>query len=479
HLRRSRKGGGSFLVLGCALRAAPAARSRRSRVVVRGRAGRAAVPARVPRLGRPPDANGAWLSLRRAQHRGKAFGAGAVHRLFARFPRRARRALGLPLRGTALAQPDLHEKAHAWNWRSLRQRATVPGRSCLRSGALCARPTQAFLLVGHRLREPPLSLRNVSRPAPRSVSLRHDWWRQAVLLMMAVACRAEPVSETAHLLVEFPDEVPAGALEITPRASAAGATLQGGRLLHLKVEPGSGRVTLRAPGACPLNVDTASLEAGKTLRLQAKPWIDVGPPRPALGLGQHFRIAVEPGCSEAREGRVSWRQLEGKPPRDLRVSQRGFLLEGTTQSFEELFPKEPESNLLPVSPATQGRMLFEATCDKGELEQRAQLQLSALSRSRGLPNVPTGATVLLGGNGWQLESAPEGAQAKLVSGNGFSSLRPLASGRWVLESPHGDQLSLLSAAYQDVPLDCARAGCHAAHDARSLGGMSDVLSRGL
>ncbi|HEX6241358.1 MAG TPA: hypothetical protein VFZ61_10710, partial [Polyangiales bacterium] len=124
-------------------------------------------------------------------------------------------------------------------------------------------------------------------------------------------------------------------------------------------------------------------------------------------------------------------------------------------------------------------MVLEARFTRGEVQQLARLELSVFSRSRGLPNVPTGASVLLGGSGWQLLEPAASAASALRSYEGYSLLRPPSEGRWLLRGPDGTELSLRSAAYDQVPLDCTRAACHDNLRGHAAGKMSDVLVRGL
>jgi predicted CXXCH cytochrome family protein len=61
-----------------------------------------------------------------------------------------------------------------------------------------------------------------------------------------------------------------------------------------------------------------------------------------------------------------------------------------------------------------------------------------------------------------------------------ASLQPDASGEWYLLDGDGRQLILRSARYDETPLDCGRAGCHAAiADAAAASPMTTVLARGL
>ena len=91
--------------------------------------------------------------------------------------------------------------------------------------------------------------------------------------------------------------------------------------------------------------------------------------------------------------------------------------------------------------------------------------LAAAARSRGLGNTPTGARVYLAGRGWRLLAAPpahpRGAAALATNSGGAASFLPDVSGDWTLADGDGRELRLRTAHYDETPLDCGRAGCHA------------------
>jgi hypothetical protein len=310
---------------------------------------------------------------------------------------------------------------------------------------------------------------------PRSPRLRSF----GMLLGIACACQREPPEREAFVVVELPHEVDGTQIELEPESLSQKAHLIG-RRLTLTVLPGSAPAGIKVvvPGACPVAIDTQGLHPGQTLRREARAWIDLGPPRPELGLGVPFRIDVEPGCQQSERGRVTWRQTEGKPLTGLSTERRGFTLHAQTPTFEELFPNPVPEGVLAVAPH-QGRAVLEATWSGTGQRQVALLEIRAVSRSRGLPNVATDATVLIGGSGWRISNTPPGSHAVLAHGGGYSWFRPRAEGRWLLMNTDGRQLSLYSAAYANMPLDCSRIGCHTALEAQLQGGMSDILVRGM
>ncbi|HEU5075506.1 MAG TPA: hypothetical protein VFU02_15045 [Polyangiaceae bacterium] len=301
---------------------------------------------------------------------------------------------------------------------------------------------------------------------------------RATTCLTLAACGSDPAAPAAHLVVDFPAGVVARDVRIEPRALAKRARWIGSRLILSVAPHGNGQLTLLTPGTCPLPLDLTGLEAGETRHHEARRWIDLGPSRTDLGPGSKVRVEATPGCAQAKSGRIVWRAIEGALAA-LESHENGFVLTGTLPTLHDLFERPLAPTLIPVSPESQGRVVVEARFTMGEIEQIARVELSALSRSRGLPNVPTGASVLLGGTGWKLLDPAVSEPSTLQSYEGYSLLRPAQSGPWLLRGPDGSDLRLRSAAYDQVPLDCTRAGCHENLHGHAAGGMSDVLVRGM
>lgn len=307
--------------------------------------------------------------------------------------------------------------------------------------------------------------------------------RRCTALAVAVAsgwgCRSTSDAPRAHIVVEFETTVPAGSIVLSPSSLASRAKLVGRRLvLDVPLAQHASGVTVQTPDACPVHIDTASLASGQTSYHQAKAWIHLPAPQPEVGPGAPLRVEVIAGCPEARQGRVDWRVVEGTVY-DLKTHARGFSLSARMPELEELYGAAVPHGLAPVAPRQQGKVVLEARFALANHVGVQQYSASALSRSRGLPNVPVDASVLLGGEGWQLRDAPPGAHSPLRDRGSHALLRPDVAGHWVLENPSGEQLSLRSAAYDQVALDCTRASCHSELSDHSAGGMSTVMTRGL
>ena len=94
-----------------------------------------------------------------------------------------------------------------------------------------------------------------------------------------------------------------------------------------------------------------------------------------------------------------------------------------------------------------------------------------------------GARVYLAGSGWRLLAAPPGhgaGAAALDTRAATASFLPDVAGDWTLADAGGRALHLRSARYDETPLDCGRAGCHAdVAGAAAASPMTGVLARGL
>ena len=65
--------------------------------------------------------------------------------------------------------------------------------------------------------------------------------------------------------------------------------------------------------------------------------------------------------------------------------------------------------------------------------ERFELEVSAAHRSRGLPNVALGTSLLFAREGWKVVDSPADARALPRSAGGFSIFEPDRHGRWLLE----------------------------------------------
>lgn len=301
---------------------------------------------------------------------------------------------------------------------------------------------------------------------------------RATTCLTLAGCGSDLSEPAAHLVVDLPAGVVGRDVRIEPRALVKRTRWVGSRLILSVAPRGNGQLTLSTPGTCPLPLDLTDLEPSETRHHEARRWIELGPPRSDLAPGSKVRVEARLGCAQAKSGRIAWTVIEGALD-ELRSDRDGFVLTATLPALDQLFDRPLPPTLVPVSPANQGRVVLEARFTRGESEQIARVELRALARSRGLPNVPAGASVLLGGTGWELLEPARFEPNTLQSYEGYTLLRPASPGAWLLRGPDGSELRLRSAAYDQVPLDCTRAACHENLRGHAAGKMSDVLVRGM
>ncbi len=256
----------------------------------------------------------------------------------------------------------------------------------------------------------------------------------------------------AERSVELVSETPLGALRVEPEAALRHLDRVGPRRARLRLKAGTA-VTIHSEAGCPVELPAG--EASGRRRVQ--PWIRVEPVLPQVGWGRPFAVQVEPGCEAARRGQIHWRQLTGQAS-PLKRSERGFRIEGR-------MPPRPRRALpwgvVPVSPATRGTVVLEATWTDGRHRQRRTVEVHAAARATGLPSLAVGQRVTLGGSGWHLVDPPPGQRAILGNAGDHAEFLPLGPGRWVLEDGAGRRLRLSALRHDASPLDCGRAGCHA------------------
>jgi len=204
--------------------------------------------------------------------------------------------------------------------------------------------------------------------------------------------------------------------------------------------------------------------ASATARGQARsaPRLDVGPAQAQVGFDAPFSITVkaEPG---ARPSRIAWKQVDGPTLPEINVSENGFRLDGRTVPWKTaLATSEPRWGVVPISPRTRGEAVLEASwIDQAGRTMRQDVRVAAASLSRGLTTIPTDGRIYLGGEGWRLVRAAAGSHAAVEEQGGLASFTPDRSGVWRLRDGKGRTLDLIAGRYDDVPLDCARSGCHA------------------
>lgn len=231
---------------------------------------------------------------------------------------------------------------------------------------------------------------------------------------------------------------------------------------------------LRHDAACPSEVVPDRSGAAVTL----SPLLDPGPPRPQLGYDTPFRVELGVGCDEARTGEIAWRQTEGAPVRDLAPADSGLAITGRTAPP----PQGPRPwGLLPVSPATRGAAVLEATLSRpGRADLVVRVSIAAAARQGGIPSVEIGHRLLLSGQGWELRQRPPQGASRLEPAGALTALVPDHPGQYRLADGAGRELLLRAGRHDETPLDCGRPECHPVETRRAASSpMTTVLSRGV
>lgn len=234
--------------------------------------------------------------------------------------------------------------------------------------------------------------------------------------------------------------------------------------------------TVGAPGACPTGVQVGE----GTAHVRLRPWIEVDEPIAQIGFGAPLRLEVRPGCREAIAGRIEWRQVSGPSLGELSTDRNGFVLRARMPSFESVHDGDVPWGIVPLSPRTRAQVVLEATWHGRGSTVRRTVRVAAAPRATGLPSVPVGGRVLLGGAGWRIAEQPRDAHAELAVQGALTSFVPDVVGTWRLSDAEGRALLVRAGRYDDTPLDCGRSECHgsaAEHAQRNP--MTSVLARGL
>jgi hypothetical protein len=285
--------------------------------------------------------------------------------------------------------------------------------------------------------------------------------KRAALLLLLVGCYLPREMVSVHLQVPLELGVDGAqvsdSVSVLPRIAEARRAGRRG-MVTLELKRDAGKVRIELPGACPLVVDTRTLSSGAELRLE--PLYDAGPSERVVGLGQRFELVATPRCREADAVRTSFEIADGAPLTDVVRRDRAFV--ATTS--QELPAGARRSGIVPVSARVAANLRttirFRLLLPGGERVEQL-LGVAAVARSGGLPDVGLHHPVLLSGEGWVLRERPDQSGARLRPVGELTELVPDMKGRYRLEDSAGGALSLHSARYDQVPLDCGRAGCHA------------------
>jgi hypothetical protein len=278
--------------------------------------------------------------------------------------------------------------------------------------------------------------------------------------LVALGCdRGRPV-ELEGVVRDGRTGAPIAGAQITTEDGRVVATDEDGRFLA-RVASGS-EISLRAEGRCSrtMRIDDAEISAHLFERLE------VERERTQVGFDTEVRIEVRARCD--REAPLEWRQIGGPELGDrMRARDRGRTLVVRTHPIEELVRLDDRMGIVAIDRAARGEYRFEVSGElEGEREVRTVRVLAAPSSS-GLFQTPTGADVYLNGgpgadHAWRIAERPEGSRASISADAArIAIFRPDRFGAYTIEhTSSGVQMLLTAGAYDDVPRDCGREGCH-------------------
>jgi len=280
-------------------------------------------------------------------------------------------------------------------------------------------------------------------------------------LLLASGCYT-PVKKVT-LRIELPAELAGQAkdLQVRPAIAELGRQAEGGVVL-LDLKQAAERVQLVLSGACAQPVDLRRLAAHEPTNLRLAPLFDVGPRERVVGLGNAFQMEARPLCPEAENARTSFSVVGGAPLESVVAEPNGRRFSAVTRVSPPSVSKV--RGIVPVSARMQrelrSEVSFRVELPGGQRLER-RLGVSAVARSSGLADVGLSHPLLLAGDGWALMDKPQGSSVKLRGVGELFELRPDVTGRYRLRDGAGHALSVYSGRYDQTPLDCGRADCHA------------------
>lgn len=304
--------------------------------------------------------------------------------------------------------------------------------------------------------------------------------RALVAALLVAGCHT-PV-EKVTLRVELPADVAQRfkELEVLPHIAELRREARRG-VVVLELNRKALHVELRLPDACSTRVDLSKLPSGAPTTQVLEPLFDLGPRERVVGIDQFFSLDADARCSEARSSKSSFALTGGAALGTVvQSSERKFLARSGAA-----LPESPGGHgLVPVSArqqrALRSEITFTAVLPDGRRYQRL-LGVSTVARASGLPDVGVDHPALLSGSAWQLTSKPADSQALLRAvGASLTELRTDVPGSYRLRGAQGRELLLHSGRYDQTPLDCGRADCHAEIAASAaLSPMTQVLASDL
>ena len=230
------------------------------------------------------------------------------------------------------------------------------------------------------------------------------------------------------------------------------------------------RLTARAAGRCPATDTVDVSPSGATeLTLHMFDLVELESEHVQVGFDSEVRVELDLRCEA--DGEIEWEQIGG-PDLDedsLRTEDSGQTLVLRTHRLEDQVRLGERVGVVALDRGQRSEYRFRMRGRFGGRAEERNVRVVAAPTAAGLFQVPTGADVYLnGGNNdrhdWSILERPENSRAELDDASVRTPrFRPDRFGTYLIE--HGGtglQMSLQAGAYEEVPRDCGREGCHVA-----------------
>ncbi len=241
----------------------------------------------------------------------------------------------------------------------------------------------------------------------------------------------------------------------------------------VRITSGSDRVIRAvAPGRCPGETELDVDESGNDeVTVNLFPRLELDDSYLAVGFGREVVIEARTRCDD--DENLRWTQISGPPLEGdaLQISDGGRRVVLKTPRLEDMVELDPRVSVVSLSRAQRAdfRLRMETSL-AGRREERT-VRVTAAAPTAGTYQVPTGIdTYFNGGEGeshrWSLLSKPEDSEAELMDAETRTPhLRPDRFGQYMIRhETSGLEINVQAGAFDDVPRDCGRSGCHQAED---------------
>ncbi|MFK7988416.1 MAG: multiheme c-type cytochrome [Sandaracinaceae bacterium] len=230
----------------------------------------------------------------------------------------------------------------------------------------------------------------------------------------------------------------------------------------VEVEEGHA-ITAEASERCPATEAVGARTPRVTLNLFDA--LELETEHDQVGFDSDVRIEVRARCELG--GPLRWSQVAGPtlPDGAMRVEDDGHLLVVHTHALDQRVPLDDRVGIVPLDRDARAEYRFRMEWDGAPRDVR----VTAAPVSAGLYQVPTGADLYLNGGAgethdWVILNRPDNSEAALSDARSRTPhFRPDEFGTYLVEHrPTHTQMSIQAGAYEDVPRDCGREGCHGA-----------------